>query len=105
MKSFRQLTFLLLAAAAFSGSCTMQPKAGKVYDPAEVSAACAGQLDLDAATAMSLSIAFSDAGGYVTDEFKQKAAGHIAMSPSVTPDERDQVLADYISCLEKNEAQ
>jgi hypothetical protein len=27
------------------------------------------------------------------------------MSPSVTPGERDQVLADYISCLEKNEAQ
>jgi len=83
----------------------MQPKAGRVYDPAEVSASCAGQIDLDAATAMSLSIAFNDAGGYVTDEFKQKAAKSISMSPSVTPDERDQVLADYISCLEKNEAQ
>ena len=83
----------------------MQPKAGKVYDPAEVSASCAGQIDLDGATAMSLSIAFSDADGYVTDEFRQKAAQHIAMSPSVTPDERDQVLTDYIACLEKNEAQ
>lgn len=89
---------------AFVG-CTIQPKAGKVYDPAEVSAGCAGQMQLDAATAMALSIAFSDAGGYVTDEFKQKAAQHIAVSPSVTPDERDQVFADYISCLEKNAAQ
>lgn len=42
--------------------------------------------DLDGATAMSLSIAFSDAGGYVTDEFKEKAAEHIVMPPSVTPD-------------------
>ena len=104
MKNFSLLSLVLLSALV-SASCTMQPKAGKVYDPAEVSASCAGQIDLDAATAMSLSIAFSDAGGYVTDEFKQKAAQHIAMSPSVTPDERDQVLADYISCLEKNEAQ
>lgn len=104
MKNF-SLPVLILLAVVISMSCTMQPRAGRVYDPAEVSASCAGQIDLDGATAMSLSIAFSDAGGYVTDEFKQKAAQHIAMSPSVTPDERDQVLADYISCLEKNEAQ
>lgn len=104
MKNFSLVTLALLAALIYAG-CTMQPKAGKVYDPGQVAASCAGDMQLDGATAMSLATAFSEADGYVTDEFKQKAAKDISMSPSVTPDERDQVLADYISCLEKNAAQ
>ncbi|MCL4244583.1 MAG: hypothetical protein KJ002_05570 [Candidatus Dadabacteria bacterium] len=83
----------------------MQPKAGKVYDPGEVAASCAGQMDIDAETAMSLTIAFSDADGYVTDEFRQKAEKYISMSGDIPADARDQTLADYISCLEKNAAQ
>lgn len=104
MKNFSLLALVLLPGLISAG-CTMQPKAGKVYDPAQVAAGCAGDMQLDGATAMSLATAFSEADGYVTDEFKQKATKDIAMSPSVTPDERDQVLTDYISCLEKSAAQ
>lgn len=105
MKDFRLIPFIFLAAAAVSCSGAMTPKAGKIYDPAEVSASCAGQMQLDGATAMSLSTAFSETNGYITDEFRQKAARDISMSPSVTPDERNQVLNDYLSCLESNAAQ
>jgi hypothetical protein len=104
MKNFSLVTLVLLAAM-ISARCTMHPKAGKVYDPGQVAAGCAGDMQLDGATAMSLATAFSEANGYVTDDFRQKAAKDISMSPSVTPDERDQVLADYISCLEKSAAQ
>ena len=104
MKGFESRVFILLAALVFAG-CTMQPKAGKVYDPGEVAASCAGQMDIDAETAMALTVAFSDANGYVTEEFKKKAANYISMSEDIPADARDQTLADYISCLEKNAAQ
>ena len=104
MSDLRILAFILLAALVSAG-CTMQPKAGKVYDPGEVSASCAGDMDIDAETAMALTVAFSDAGGYVTDEFKKKAANYISMSEDIPADARDQALAGYLSCLEKNAAQ
>lgn len=104
MKNRRVLTFAFLTALASAG-CTMQPRAGKVYDPGEVAATCAGQMDIDAETAMSLTIAFSEADGYVTDEFREKAAKYISMSEDIPAGARDQTLADYISCLEKNAAQ
>ncbi len=104
IKDIRILAFVFLAALVIA-SCTMQPKAGKVYDPGEVSASCAGDMDIDAETAMALTVAFSDADGYVTDEFKKKAANYISMSEDIPADARDQTLAGYLSCLEKNASQ
>jgi hypothetical protein len=86
---------MFAAACAETG---VQP--GRVYDPGEVSANCAGNLGLSGAAVMSLAAAFRDSDGHITDEFKEKASRYIAESENTQPSQDDPLFQQYISCLE-----
>lgn len=97
------ITICLFALAAACAETGAQP--GKVYDPGQVSASCAQNLGLSGAAIMSLTAAFRDSNGHITDEFEEKASRDMAESKNTQPSQNDTVFQQYISCLESSVTQ
>jgi hypothetical protein len=110
ISGMRKTASILYMASAFCmtliAACTQTTvKSGKVYDPGEVAASCAGNLDLSGAAAMSLAAAFRDSNGYITEDFKEKAEKYIAESENTVPSPDDPQFQQYISCLKASAVQ
>jgi hypothetical protein len=97
------ITICLTLFAASRAKTGAQP--GKVYDPGEVAASCAGNLGLSGAAAMYLAAAFRDSSGHITDGFKDKASLYIAESNNTQLSQNDPIFQQYISCLKSAAAQ
>lgn len=93
---------LVITAAGCGKSAAPKIKSPKVGDPAEISTTCAQNLGLDEKDSLSLATALKKYDGKITDEFKLRAMVIITESDSVNPDDSNDLLKSYFSCLENH---
>ncbi len=89
-----------MTAAGCGKSASPKIKSPKVDDPAEISTTCAQNLGLEEQDSQALVKALKNYDGKISDEFKLRAMVIITESDSVNPDDTNDVLKSYFSCLE-----
>ncbi|MEQ9619770.1 MAG: hypothetical protein RIG61_11445 [Deltaproteobacteria bacterium] len=91
---------LFITAAGCGKSASPKIKSQKVDNPAETSTTCAQNTGLEEQDSETLAKALKNYGGKISDEFKLRAMAIISESDSVNPEDANDVLKNYFSCLE-----
>ena len=94
------IMFLVMTAAGCKRSASPKIKSPKVDDPVEISTTCAQNLALEEQDSQALAKALKKFDGKISDEFKLRAMVIITESDSVNPEDSNDLLKSYFTCLE-----